>query len=411
MKKSLLILVIMLFMISSFNIIIAAEDIEEEPLVSTVFYEEDIREALNEIAMQTGVNIIYDETVHGTVTLDLQDVPLEKALEMMLITGGYTYQKMDDYYLIGMPDPDTPTFQHLTETETIELQYLNASQAQDLLPNYYSQFIESSPDRDNIITLTAPEEIIEQFKNDLKKIDHPETQILIKLVVTEISTEVLEERGSEFVQLFTGSGPDELDFYDYLDDESDDYFMGLIDSTVTLAAGSTHGKLLTVLNNLEREEKAEVRANPRVRVTDRETAELFVGEERTLILEPEDEDATIETVDVGFSLEITPEVLNDDELRLEVTPDISHFTHEAREQLVVRRSEIDTTVYAKEGETLNLAGMNLDEVVQYEDHVPFLSDIPLVRWLFRSKTEETGERELMVFITPEIVEGGADDQD
>jgi len=100
-----------------------------------------------------------------------------------------------------------------------------------------------------------------------------------------------------------------------------------------------------------------------VRVTDRETAELFVGEERTLILEPEDEDATIETVDVGFSLEITPEVLNDDELRLQVTPDISHFTHEAREQLVVRRSEIDTTVYAEEGETLNLAGMNLDEVV------------------------------------------------
>ena len=57
-----------------------------------MLFETDIREALSEITMQTGVNIIVDSTVGGTITADLQDVPLEKALRMILISGGYTYR-------------------------------------------------------------------------------------------------------------------------------------------------------------------------------------------------------------------------------------------------------------------------------------------------------------------------------
>ena len=157
---------------------------------------------------------------------------------------------------------------------------------------------------------------------------------------------------------------------------------------------------------LEKEEKAEIKANPKIRVTDGESAELFVGEERSIILRTAEDESSMESVDVGVSLEITPKILNQDELQVDVAPDISHFTHESEEQLVVRRSELNTSVYAKEGKTLNLAGMTLDEVVSYENQVPLLGDIPLIRWLFRSKSVEKGERELLIFLTPEIVEGG-----
>lgn len=64
---------------------------ESQPRVTIVFYETPLREALNEISLQTGVNIIPDYTVEGVVTADLNNVPLEKALEIILSGGGYTF--------------------------------------------------------------------------------------------------------------------------------------------------------------------------------------------------------------------------------------------------------------------------------------------------------------------------------
>lgn len=61
----------------------------EQPLVNMLFFETDLREALSEISMQTGVNIMPDQTVSGAVTADLQDVPLEQALKILLFGGGY----------------------------------------------------------------------------------------------------------------------------------------------------------------------------------------------------------------------------------------------------------------------------------------------------------------------------------
>ena len=56
------------------------------------------QEALNELALQTGVNIIYDESITGTITLDLEDVSLEKALDLILLKGGFYYQKVGSVY-------------------------------------------------------------------------------------------------------------------------------------------------------------------------------------------------------------------------------------------------------------------------------------------------------------------------
>jgi type IV pilus assembly protein PilQ len=389
----------------SLNTIILAEETPDQPSVSTVFFQTDIRDALNEVSMQTGVNIIFDRIVQGKVTLDLKDVPLEKALKMLCISGGYTYQKIDDFYIVGLPDPNSPTFQHLTKTETIKLNYLTASEARGLLPPFYSDFIKTSSSRENIITITAPETVIKKFKKDLDKIDLPEKQVLIKMLVTEISTEVLEESGSNFLELFTGTGSGNLSYYDYMEESAEeDHFLG-IGETITLATDTSYGQLLTQLRALEKEEKAEIEANPRVRVSDRATAELFIGEERSFLLQTSEDESSLETVDVGISLKVTPEILNEDELRLKVAPDISHFTHETENDIVIRSSELSSTVYAKNGEMLTLAGITLDERVEYKSQVPLLGDIPLVRLLFRRQTEKKGERELLIFIIPEIVGG------
>ena len=62
-----------------------AQEVQEQPLVNLLLFESSIRDALSEISLQTGVNIIPDSTVSGRVTVDLQDVPLEQALRIILI--------------------------------------------------------------------------------------------------------------------------------------------------------------------------------------------------------------------------------------------------------------------------------------------------------------------------------------
>ena len=83
---------------------------KDQPLVNLFLFDTDIRDALSEIALQTGVNIIPDQTVGGLITADIQDVPLERALRLVLIGGGYTYRKFDDFYFVGLPDPRSLTF-------------------------------------------------------------------------------------------------------------------------------------------------------------------------------------------------------------------------------------------------------------------------------------------------------------
>ena len=416
MRKLVVMLILLLLVLLIFDVgVIAQNQISQETkveqskkgdqlLVSTIFFQNDIRDALNQLSMQTGVNILYDQTVQGNVTLDVQNEPLEKVLKMICITGGYAFQKIDDFYLVGLPDPRNSSFQYLSETETIKLNYLISSEAKELLPPFYSEFIQSSNNREDMITITAPESIIKRFKKDLEEIDLPKKQILIKMIVTEISTEVLHKKGSNFIQLFTGEASRGVSYYDYMKEvaEEGDYFFNLNDK-LTLASNTSYGQLLTQLQALEKEEKAEIEANPRIKVSEGSTAKLFVGEEKSLILQTGEEESSMETVDVGVTLNVTPEILKNNELRLNVKPDISHFTSENSKELVVRKSELSTSVYAQNGKTMTLAGMTLDEVVKYESQIPVLGDIPLVRWLFKNKTKEKGKRELLIFITPKII--------
>ena len=95
-----------------------------EPLITNIFSDTDLRQALMDIAAQAGIPIIPDATVQGTVSVDLKNAPLERALSMVLLGGGYAFAKQDGYYLVGSPEPDNPNFHLLTRTEIVDLKYV-----------------------------------------------------------------------------------------------------------------------------------------------------------------------------------------------------------------------------------------------------------------------------------------------
>ncbi len=388
-----------LFLVSFLIVVLTphvwAEEIADEiPLVSSFFFETDIREAINEITFITGVNILYDQSVRGSITLDLQDIPLEKALDMMFLTGGYVYQKIDDFYLVTLPDQRSPNFKSLSTSEVYFLNYTTSAEVVSLLPPYYKDYVQRSSRRDNIITITAPEQVVEEIKDYIKMIDIPEKEVLIQVHVTEISTELLQERGGDLLGFIKADAALPQDnYYRMLYERAG--FKYLFERDF----GSLEGRL----KFLAQTEDVSIEANPRILVNDRATANLFIGEEQVIFLEPANAPARLERVNVGVDVRVTPQIINDEIIRLRINPDLSHFSEERQDRLVVKRSELDTTVFAKNGEALTLAGMTMSRETEFTSAVPVLGNIPLLRWFFREETERKSERELIIFLTAEIV--------
>jgi|GEM_PF-869533 len=157
-----------------------------EVLVNNVFVDTDIRQALRDISGQTGVIIVADNTVEGFVSADLKDVPLERALDMLLSHYGYVYAKKDGYYLVGSPDIKNFTFNSLSKTIFYRPKYLSVDIAKQKISDSFSQFIKIDSSL-NLISITAPDSMVDSIVSKIKQIDKPPRLIYVDVLYTKTS--------------------------------------------------------------------------------------------------------------------------------------------------------------------------------------------------------------------------------
>lgn len=365
----------------------------DEPLVTALFFETDIRDALTEISLLTGVNIIPDSTVRGPVTLDLVDVPLEKALRMLLIGGGFTYRKIDDFYFVGLPDPRNTAFAELADTEFIPLRHTSADRIRSALPDFLLTYVKADPGG-AFLTVTAPPAELERIRRLVAQLDKPREQVQISVLVTEVAVEALQELGNTLLQFHVEKGQSLNP-----DWEASLEFGGGVLSLSTNAYGS----LLTALRLLQSDQKATIHADPRVVVVSGEPASLFMGDQLILQIPAPNDTTRTERIDVGMDLEVTATVMDDDGILLTVTPEFSYFRKQTQPDLLVRQNSVSTTVKVENGQTVVLAGMTVTDDASYTSKVPILGDIPLLGWLFKRDVKQTSERTLLIFVTPTIL--------
>lgn len=366
---------------------------ETQPLVNLFLFETNVRDALSEISMQTGVNIIPDSTVSGLVTVDLQDVPLERALRMILIGGGYAFKKIDDFYLVGLADPRSTTFAELTETQIVMLEHVTASQVLSALPSFLTSYVKGDKDG-RLLTITAPPTELGRILELIDTLDVPPKQVEIQVIVTEVSTKALKELGINLFDFSFGAGTG----------WNDDWTAKIGFGSGGLSLETTLlGNLLFNLKALEEDQEAVIHADPRVLVSDGQSAHLFVGDRQILLLaDANDKTTRVERVEVGMDLKVTPRILGE-EILLSISPEMSHFVNESKSSLTVKQSSVSTTVRLKNGQTAVLAGMTVQESGDQTRKVPILGDIPIIRWLFRSDTTRAADKELLIFVTPVIM--------
>ncbi len=382
--------------------------IEEQPLITNVFYETDVKEALAAISAQSGINIVTDQTVYGFVSMEIIDVPFEEALKRLLAPFGLTFRKMPGYYLVGAAYPDNPSFPVLSVTQRIVPNYIRAETVQQLLSRFFDPFISVDP-KTNVLTVTASPEIIQRLKQELAVIDVPPRQVMIEALVTEFSNEAKKSLGIDAGFLGGKSTGDTLSIFAPVGDLLDHTFgIGLFKPNAE--AEGWKGQFSATLRALVQDGEVNIRANPRVATIEGQKAQIVVGKEQYYVIVTGEAYAygQLERIPFGVSLSIVPYVSDNGEITVEIQPEVSDVVGVGATGLpVVSKRAVSTKVRVKDGETIVIGGLLQKNETMTRRKIPLLGDIPILGLLFSRTDRTVSEVETVVFITPHILVEGA----
>jgi type IV pilus assembly protein PilQ len=387
--------------------------------VTNVFYDTDLREVLQTMASQCFVNVVADETVSGLITVELDNVPLEEAMQRVLNPFGLTYRWLEGYYLVGSPRPSNPSFPFLTETELYRPDFIKAADVPRLMSTFYEPFMRVN-DTTNTLTLTASPELIARMKVDLAEIDKPPRQVMIEALVTETSSDVSKQLGLSWSLGGSGGsyGRDSVRIDAYPSATGDSAYLSEPDrftgyfQRIGLTSGPWVGNFRAKLDAFVQTGKATIRANPRVAVLEGNQARIFIGREEYFSLLTGAVTYTyarLEVIKTGISLTITPYVSRDGFITLEVEPQVSDVVGTGNSGLpATNMRSVNTKIRVAQGETAVIGGLSVINETVVKQKVPLLGSIPILGYLFQHVDKRKVENEITVLITPRLWEPTGD---
>jgi len=411
--------------------------------LSLNFQSIEVRAVLQLIADFTGLNLVASDTVGGTITLRLQNVPWDQALELILKTKGLDQRKVGNVLLVA-PAQEIAAREKLeleankqvrelapVRLEVIQINYAKAADIVDLLKEdaelISSRGYISSDERTNTISLRETSEKVSQVRKLISLWDIPVDQVLIEARIVRATTDAVEELGiqwgggyfdlngrnltrvggsqqtlSELTDIANGTG-DSITFPGAL---AVDLGVNRANtSSVAIGFGTDSFLIDLELSAFESDGRGEIVAQPKVITADRQKARIKSGEEI-----PYQEASSSGATSVSFkeavlSLEVTPQITPDGNIIMDLI-----INQDTRGQVTagipsIDTNEIETQVLVGNGQTVVLGGIFTSEKSTTLTKTPFLGDIPYIGELFR-KTENTQQRsELLVFITPKLLKG------
>lgn len=375
-----------------------------EPItVTNIFDSADIISVLRDISAQTGVNILSEPSVQGWVTMELLEVPLEEALDMIAGPLGYTWVKQGNYYIVGSADAQNPAYHMFTDTEVIRLRYAQADAVAKLLSEFFEPNVKVDPVA-NVIAVTGTRSVIDRVKADIALIDKPAKQVILEAVVMEMTTDTGKNNKADWrVQASVGAPDPVMPLSGFVD-----FVSGMWSGKVSMQGGLT--QLLTSIKIMVDSGEAEITATPKLMALDGHTAEIFLGREKYISVSTTTTEtmtqSRLEAIKTGITLRFTPRITDSGEIIMVIEPEVSDAVEVTGGFPIVNRRTVSTTVMLRDGETLVIGGLKLKSEYESTSKVPLLGDLPVLGLLFSSKKKASVETETVVLITPTIVDFG-----
>jgi type IV pilus assembly protein PilQ len=396
--------------------------------VSLEFSDADIRKILQLIAEVSNLNFLIGDDVSGTMSIKLVNVPWDQALAVILETKGLEKRQQGNIMYIKPKGKFKSEEQEESEalkeherrmeliTKVFEINFASVSDIATQFDKLYKSDRGSiSQDaRTNRVIVTDISDRIEKMSLLLKQLDLPEKQVMIEARIVEATSSFSRDLGVQWgIHYKDGSasimGINNLDIGlggIVIPPPTSGTFSSTSSTTTGGAAGISFGKLTSNIQLDLRLSAAasvgqiKVISTPKVITLNNKAAKISQGQ--SIPYQTTSAEGTkTEFVEAALTLEVTPHVANDGSISMKIKA--SNNSAGTGTPPPINKKEATTEVQVMNGETTVIGGIYQDSDTEQDNGVPFLQDIPLLGWLFKSNSKSKTKTELLIFITPKIV--------
>lgn len=425
--------------------------------LSLNFQDIDVRSVLQLIADFTDLNLVASDTVAGNITLRLQNVPWDQALDLVLKTKGLDKRQVGNVLLVAPAEEIAARERQELESqkqiaelaplrrELIQVNYAKAADMAKLFQSVTSANGGVADDRGSItvdertnsIIAYQTQERLDELRRIVAQLDVAVRQVMIEARIVEANVNydkalgvrwggsarrgAWDVSGKDGVQAFnedTGQrapfvGTDTIGSTTLEDGLARLPFvdMGVADSTSGIGIGflSNNVVLDLQLSAMESSGNGEIVSQPKVVTSDKETAKILKGQEIPYQEASSSGATSTSFKEAALSLEVTPQITPDNRIIMEVkvTKDAPDFGRVLNGVPPINKNEVNAKVLVADGETIVIGGVFENTQTKSTEKVPFLGDVPYLGRLFRRDRVTDNKTELLVFITPRIMNSSA----
>lgn len=342
-------------------------------------------EALRALGYKSNKNLIVNGDLDGTIAMHMEDTDFDTVLRALSRSNDFSYEYLDDKQTVLIAPTDS-----MSSIETFKLKHIDPETAAKQIA-LLTEADKVMADKENhTLTVSGSSSLLYQVRQELEKVDVASQQVNIQAMVIELSKGNSRNFGLSYL-----SNP-------WSKDTSIGGYNGF--------KFSVSGQHEETLSN------GKVLARPNVTVFDGRKATILMGDKVPVFSSSSDSTdsdssmtMTVEYKDVGVKLEVLPRINEMDKqtITLVIKPSVSTISQwvESGNNKAPQISErsAETTVRVKNGETILIGGLLKNEEIKSIKQIPFLSKIPILGELFKSRSTEKKDTEVVIAITPKIV--------
>jgi type IV pilus assembly protein PilQ len=416
--------------------------------LSLNFQSIEVRAVLQLIADFTDLNLVASDSVAGNITLRLENVPWDQALDLVLSTKGLDKRQIGNVLMVAPAEEiaarerqEIESSKQLGEilplqTEHIKVLYAEASDLVGLLQGDGDNGLVSERGsvlvdaRTNSLLITETSITLEEIRRVIKLVDIPVRQVLIEARIVIANSDFSKDLGIRWGGLNLGFGSSDTrsrSFAGNLESATaaitnggvsaidvpgalavDLGVSGTSASRLALGYQSSNISLAAELSALESNGQGEVVSQPKIITGDKQKAVIKSGQQIPFLQSAPNGGTTVNFEEAVLKLEVTPNITPDDRILMDLVinqDSLGDFINgQFNSQIpIIDTTELITQVLVKNGETIVLGGVFQISDVTETTQTPFLGDIPYLGRLFKRTTERKDKIETLIFITPRIL--------
>jgi type IV pilus assembly protein PilQ len=396
--------------------------------ISLDFQNADINDILRLLAEVSGLNIIAGSDVQGTITTHMVDVPWDQALDVILRINGLAQEREGNIIRVApiarfiterqetLRARQTEVQAEATITQLVPINYANATELKGNLEKLLSPrgSIIIDP-RTNTMIITDTRKNLDDMLALVETLDRQTSQVMIETRIVEATRNFLRDLGiqlgTQFNKITNLTFPNRIGVTGTALPEAGNFLVDLPAAvgagaggaiTFTLAGASS---LLDVrLSAAESSGQIKIISNPKIATLD--NAEALIQSGRRIPVQTTSAEGTkTEFVDASLSLKVTPHVTQDDfvSMKISATKNEADFGNQVNNIPTITTREATTNMLVKDGDTVVIGGLYRRTLSSSRAGVPWVSQVPVLGWLFQKTLERDDNEELLIFLTPRII--------